>query len=285
MPGKRTYKPRTSAKVDNVLYVKVGQQVEQYLRDGWLINEIRAQVLLDIPDIADEDFKELVKRAYEHASTTVHRNREYIFKLHMDRYEKAYQRSIVMVDRDQRPLHLIKDWHIMCAKYSAAMKSLKSKEDLVGLHNKDVVIQITEQDAVMKSKPENRGKLPFDCDKLTFEEQVELLALLKQAKVSEDDGHRRLLVQKLPTTIDVGQTVAEDVIDTIYEEMPPKVVDKLQVVDTSPTPAPDDVPKKYPQEVLDRLAEGPASDMEGVKKKIDEGTKKLFEKLLKNKKG
>ncbi len=211
-------------------YKKAKDEIAVMLHKGYLINEIYAEILLDIPDMLDVDFQRMVRSAYEEIKLTIHRNREYIFKLHMDRYESTYRKVIEMIGRDQRPLTPKTDWHEMVGRYIVALKALKHKEDLLGLHNKDVVIEINENDAEIKLQGKRTGKAPFSVDRLDDGEVLELLKLLKTANVSEDDGVRRLVIKKSPLQLLTENPEEQTTVDTIYEEMPEKVVDKIQSV-------------------------------------------------------
>lgn len=273
------------SKLDTPIYQKAQEDIEKYLREGWLINEIYAEILSEIPELTEVTFANMVKKAYEQAKLTIHRNKEYIFKLHMDRYETIYKKAMEMLDSWMRPLDTKgNDWAIRVAKYGTAMKALKSKEDLLGLHNKDVVIDITEHTAFMNKKAETRGRPPFDTDSLSLEEQIELLHLLKQAKVSEDDGVRKLIVKKAPLA--VIDKIPEppkpgETIDTIYEEMPEKVVDKLQVVVQQEM---EDESNRYIVDARSQEAkDATASTKEQVTKKINSSLIDEFKNRLKQK--
>lgn len=286
-PKKKEDKQKTGpkSKFDTPEYQKALEDASSYLRQGWLHNEIYAELLSDIPDLTEVSFATLMKMAYEHAKLTIHRNKEYIFKLHMDRYETLYRKSMEMVDSYQRPLDTKgNDWAIRVAKYSTAMKALKHKEDLLGLHVKDVVIEIDEHSAVMNRKPEIKGRKPFDISKLSLQEQVELLNLLKQAKISEDDGIRRLVVKKnaLQVMDRIPEPASSGTIDTVYEEMPEKVVDKLQVV-VQQQMEEEDVNKNIIDARSQEAKEITQSTHEQVKKKINSALMEQFKNRLKQK--
>lgn len=289
VPKKKEDKKKTGtpSKLESEQYLKAQDEIAELLHKGWLVNEIYAEMLVDIPDLTELLFNKMVKAAYDKVKTTIHRNREYIFKLHMDRYETIYKKNTEMVDSWNVPLDPKKDWHIIVAKHSSALKALKAKEDLLGLHNKDVVIDITENDAVMHAKPEMRGRIPFDLEQLTFDEKVELIGLLKEAKVSEDDGVRKLIVKKTPL-----QLVVEDpnrpspslieTIDVIYEEMPAKIVDKLQVVDISEPPVPPD-PNFIDARTTQQI-EAKSITIDEARKQLHKATIEKFKEKLKAKK-
>lgn len=270
--------------INSESYVKVQKQIEQYLRKGWSVHEIYATVLIELPELSDEkgiiNFRRMVRLAYEHAKATVHRNREFVFKQHMSRYERIYCKTLEEVENlDPR-----KDWHFIISKYVSAIKALRSREDLLGLHNKDLVIEITEDDALMKAKPIVRGRLPFRTDLLSLEEMIELVSLIKAAKISEEDGVRKLVVKKYNTNLinQIPEPITDQAIDIVYEEMPAKVVDQLQAIII-----PDEQePVKHQLKIIDKTGglKSNGENLDSVKSKINANLLKQFEQVLKGKK-
>ncbi len=263
-------------------YKKAKEDIAVMLRKGYLINEIYAEILLDIEDLPDLSFQRMVRAAYDDIKVTIHRNREYIFKLHMDRYEDTFRKAIDMIGRDQRPLTPKTDWHEMVGRYIVALKALKHKEDLLGLHNKEVVVEINESEATIKMAEKSTGKTSFQVDRLSSEEALELLKLLKQAKLNEDEGVRRLVIKKSPLQLlSDNPKLEDDIVDTIYEEMPEKVVDKIQtVIETIP-------PNEADANVVD--ARSPETikrgrTLEQVQSDMKSNVLEKFKQMLKDKK-
>lgn len=264
-------------------YKAAQKEIEKMLRQGYNVYEIYASILVELPEMTNDQFRMMVRSAYEHAKVTIHRNREFVFKQHMNRYERIYQKAL----EDVENLDAKKDWAIITSKYVSAMKALKSKEDLLGLHDKNVVIEITEDEATMKLKPETRGRMPFDFEALTFEEMKELVALIKEAKISEEDGVRKLVVKKhAPNLINEIPSPVEqsNVIDVVYEEMPAKVVDQLQAITIE---AEKEQPLPEQIKVIDKrngLVQKDGQGFENVKHKINKSLAEQFEQALKGKK-
>lgn len=266
--------------INSESYLKIQKEIGLYLRQGWSVYEIYATVLLDLPELIDNDFRRMVRRAYEHAKVTVHRNREFVFKEHMGRYERIYRKAL----EETQNLDPKRDWHIITGKYISAMKALRMREDLLGLHNKDLVIEISEDEALMKAKPTTKGRLPFRTDLLSLEEMIELVALLKAAKISEEDGVRKLIVKKYaPNLINqIPEPITDQAVDTIYEEMPAKVVDQLQTIVVS-----DERDKVAEQiKIIDKTGglKPTGENFDSVKSKINANLLKQFELALKGKK-
>lgn len=225
-------------KIDTPEYQGKVEMVYEYIKQGMRSNEIYALMMVEDEKLTERAFHELLRHAYLYAENALHRDREYVFQLHMDRYERTYEKNLVMVDSWNNPLDPKKHWHIMVAKYVNALKALESKEKLVGLHDKSVSLEFTDQKVIIEEKEDDRGKIPgYDINKLSFEEQKELLALIKECRTVPIEGIQRVVIKKTVIEIntDTGDRTVEDVVETEdipYEELHDEVVSKMQVETT-----------------------------------------------------
>lgn len=221
--------------IDTPEYQAKVEQVYQYLKDGMRSNEIYAMMLVDDEKMTETSFNTLLRYAFEYGENALHKDRDYVFQLHMDRYEDIYEKSIQMVDRYNNPLDVSKHWHIMTAKYVNALNALTSKEKLIGLHDKSVSLEFNEQKAELVEEPNNRGAIGFDLEALTLSEQKELLELIKECRTVPIEGIQRVVIKK--TVIEINTETGDrnvnqevETHDIAFEEMPAPVVNKFEVI-------------------------------------------------------
>lgn len=231
-------------KEDTIEFQQKIERVYELLKEGMRGDEIHATLCVEGEDIGKQAFLELQRHAWKYAEVELHKDREYTFQLHMDRYEKIYQQSMIIEDTWHRPLDKKKDWRLITMKYINALKALVSKENLLGLHDKSLVVEFNDMKAVVATKPENRGAegIPgYDLTQLTLEEQIELLGYIKDARTVPIEGIQRVIVRKTvieinPTTGEKNKYTDEKKIDNVqtydieYEEMPKNVVEKFQEI-------------------------------------------------------
>ena len=233
--------------LDTPEYQAIIERVYELLKQGFRSNEILADLMIEDHSLTETKFSRILKHAYQYAENALHKDREYLFKLHMDRYEKIYQQCVVLHDSWHRPLDPIKDWHIIVMKYRSAMKALKSKEDLLGLHDKSVVIEFNDHTATVIEQETNRGSehvAGYDLSQLTIDELSELLALVKETRTLPLEGVQRVVVKRTQLTVDIttGDRSSEQVTDIIheinkkivFEDMPAEVVSKFQDITKNP---------------------------------------------------
>lgn len=227
------------ALIDTKEYVDKIVRIYEMLKQGIRSNEIFAVFLQEDPELGETAFLKMLKHAYEHAENELHKDRDYIFELHMSRYEDIFAKCRHMVDSWQRPLNPKKDWHVIVAKNASALKALKSKEELIGLHDKSIVLELNENKAVVVEKETLTGKIGnYDIEKLSMEEAKELLALIKEARTVPIEGVHRVIIKttKIEITEGNNRQVVQDIknIDNVethdveYEEMPAEVVSKFK---------------------------------------------------------
>jgi hypothetical protein len=259
------------------------KRTQELLFQGFNLPEIKTQ-LMSITDnkLGSTQFDEVVREAYKNLYKTIHRDREFLFQLHMNRYEDLYRRSITMTDRFGRALDATRNRDAMIYKGGIAMKILKQKEDLVGLHNNDTFIEIDNQITGVEDKETYQVRL----GKMTMEEKIELLSLIKKSRAVPIEGDRQIILKK-KTLNSNNEIVTEtskhfegDAVDIKYEEMPDMVVDKMQEVRTEKD-------EEYLESpiIIDNVDRSiRPRELGELKGAIDTTLKEKFEKLIKRKK-
>jgi hypothetical protein len=215
------------------------EKIYEYLKNGMRSNEIYAMLCVDDPTLTDIKFNELCSLAYGYAEIAFHKDREYTFQLHMERYEKLYFDSLSMENSWHQPLDPKKDWSQMLTRYGHGLQALAAKEKLLGLHDKNVVIEFNDQKAVTMEHVETRGnQLPgLNIESLSLQERIELLSLIQESRTVPIEGIQRVVIKK--TVIEMNpetggryqsqKTINVDNIQEItFEEMPPDVVSKMK---------------------------------------------------------
>jgi hypothetical protein len=273
-------------KIDTPEYQAKVEAVYDYIKKGWRSNEIYAMMLIDDETLNERGFNELLRYAYVFGENALHKDREYVFQLHMDRYEKMYEKSLLMVDSWNKPLDVRQHWHIMTAKYANALKALESKEKLIGLHDKSVSLEFNEQKAVLVEEKDDRGAIPgYDIEKLTLEEQKELLALIREARTVPLEGIQRVTIKK--TVIEINTETGErnveqdvEIHDITFEEMPAPVVNKFtEIKDPEEEPVMEIGPIMI-DHVKDQIKQ---TDVEAMKGNLNKKTIDTFREKLKQK--
>src|SRR4051812_26658550 len=72
-------------KRDTVEYQQKVERVYDYIKQGFASNEIYATLLSEDNDLGEDSFMELMKDAYYFAETSLQKDREFVFQLHMER--------------------------------------------------------------------------------------------------------------------------------------------------------------------------------------------------------
>lgn len=268
------------------------QRAYELILQGMRTEEVHAHMLVDWnEEMSVGFFKDLMAEAFRLAEIGLHKDREYTFQLHMERYEKLFEESMKMTNSWGQPLDKKKDWRIIVMKYISAMRALEAKEHLIGLHDKSMVFEFTDQRAVVIEKEDNRGTYAvpgFKLDILSVEEQVELLGYIRQARITPIEGIQRIVVKQKKIEISITEgTRTESVLtrnidqidtyvkDITFEEMPENVVKKFNnipdvVVEQDPgTVLVEDLTDgkkgKTPDEIIDSIK---TSALEKLKKKL-----------------
>jgi hypothetical protein len=298
--GKKLNKYKRNRKVDvEAIFQKEDkdivliERVYEYIKEGMRSTEILTMLSIEEESLTQTRFNEILKKAYVLAENNVHKDREYIFQLHMERYERMYQKSMIMEDFWGRPLDPKKDWAVIRARYINAAKALKNKEKLLGLHDKSVVVEFNEHKTELIEKEDNRGAIPgIDIELLTFDEQKELLVLIKEARTVPIDGIQRVTIKRTVIEInpETGQrfvqsietVIDQETKDIEFEDMPLNVVDKFKDV----TPKPSEAEPEFGTIIIDsRPKHVETRNIEEVKNQINTDVIEAFKKKLKEKRG
>ncbi len=274
-------------------YKKIVEEIYGYLKEGMRSNEIYASLILRDKDLSESKFAKLLEGALQYADIAIHRDRDYMFQLHMNRYENIYYKSVGLVDNWNRQLN--KDnhshWQTIVVKYMQALEALEHKEKLLGLHDKKVVMEFNDQGATIIDNPNMRGAteglVGYDFSKLSLEEKIELLSLVKECRTVPIDGIQRLTLKKTVIeinpdtgerkvgeeikTIDIGHEVIPNVVSRMknVKEIEPEVeIEVDPIIDSRPNPLP------APRSVGDIGKAINKAVMDEFKKKLKEGKKK-----------
>lgn len=273
-----------SRRKKNKLIVVESPKFHQYvdratelIHKGWRSNEIYADIVSVWPEHNHFYHKELMDRAYLNIRNTLHKDRQYIFQLHMTRYEDLFRQSMIMEDNANRLLDPKKDWQTIIYKLQTALKVLKNKEDLVGLHNKDVVIEIENNNTTIISE---KSEGAIQLTNLSLNEKIELLSLLRETRTIPIEGERQVIIKK--RTLDENNEIVSDkrtitATDAQYEEMPDSVVDKM--VEDFGKPKIMYIEAPLIEDYVDRSKK--PKTLKQVQESIDGNIKDKFEKLMK----
>lgn len=271
--------------IDTPEYQAKVERIYQYIKQGMRSNEIFAMMIVEDEKLTEKGFQELLRHAYSFAENSLHKDRDYVFQLHMERYEQVYEKNMVMVNSWNQPLDKRYHWAIMVAKYVNALNALISKEKLIGLHDKSVSLEFNEQQVTLTDEQTNRGSIPgYDIEKLTFDEQKELLALIKEARTAPVEGIQRVVIKK--TVIEINTETGDknvnnevETIDIGFEDMPAPVVHKFENI---PDPEDEPQPEMGPI-VIDNVPKVPAKEADDVKESINKKLIASFKEKLKEK--
>jgi hypothetical protein len=277
--------------IDTPEYQAKVERVYELLRDGMRSNEIFAMLCVEDTAMTEPKFADILTYAYDYAELCLHKDRDYVFQLHMERYEKLFNDSLQMVNMWGQPLDPVKDWHIMTVRYATALSALRNKENLIGLHDKSVSIELNEKEIEITQPEETRGnQLPgIDFGKFTLPEKVELLHLLQESRITPLEGVQKVIVKQTrieinPETLErtvtqrIGEKSAEDII---FEELPANVVSQMPV-----QPKPEDEPSlDTSPHVIDEVGDKKGVELKDVKEKIKTNLLDEFKNALKKTKG
>ena len=253
------------------------RDIYERLLEGYSRKEVHSHIIFNYPELKSARSREnAIHDAYKYAEVEAFKDKEYTFHTHIDRYDKMYKESMVMENQYGTPLDPTEDWQLMVAKYSNALKALKMKEQLLGLHDKNVSIEINNRMAtVITNTQETRGAMGgYDFSKLNLNEKIELLELVKLAR-KPVDGIFPVLIKQNEISVTIGGDLfeEEETEEVEYEELPEEVVTKFQKKQREV----DDRPE------IDKLKESALSP-DDVVAKLHQTAKEEFLKVIKNKK-
>lgn len=230
--------------IDKPEYQALVERIYYLLRDGLRSNEIFATLSVEDDAMTETKFMDLLSYAYIFAENAMLKDRELMFQTHMSRYEDIYEKSMSMqgfyrsITLDKKNP---KDISQIMTKYAQALAALKHKEELLGLHDKKVIIEFSGERALVIENDETRGNdgVPgYNMDNLSLDEKIELLSLIKEIRTIPIEGIQRVVVKKTKIEIDLisgDRRLVQEVRnvdkvethDVTYEDMPPDVVSKF----------------------------------------------------------
>lgn len=251
------------------------RDIYERLLEGYSRKEVHSHIIFNYPELKSARSREnAIHDAYKYAEVEAFKDKEYTFHTHIDRYDKMYKESMVMESYNGTPLDPVEDWQLIVAKYSSALKALKMKEQLLGLHDKNISIEINNRVAtVINNTQETRGAIGgYDFSKLTLNEKIELLELIKLSRKALD-GIFPVLIKENEVVVTINDEVIQETEDVEYEELPEEVVTKFQKKS----------PKLDSRPEIDKLKENALSP-DDVLAKLHQTAKEEFLKVIKNKK-
>lgn len=229
---------------DTIEYQTQVKRIFEYIREGLQPGEIQATLLIEDNELSPKQFQERLADAYKLAELAIYKDREYTFQLHMERYEKLWNECIKLQHDNGVPLDPWKDKGFMNQRLIEALQQLQAKEKLIGLHDKSMILEVSQTSATVIEAESHRGNnLPgYDLDKMKLEDQIELLTLIREARTVPIEGIQRVVIKKTVIEIKEGErseyqqvTNIDDVHkvkthDIEFEEMPNDVVGQFQQI-------------------------------------------------------
>jgi len=279
---------------DTPEHYALAERVYHLIKDGLRTNEIFATLCVEDEQMTETKFMKLCVDAYKFFENSLLKDREYAFQTHMSRYEDIYQKCMAMegfwhgMELDKKNP---KDIQQIMTKYMHAIKALQYKEELLGLHDKKVVLEFNDDTAtiVRNERDIYRGIPGYNLDNLSLEEKVEMLKLIQEARTVPINGIQRVIIKQKKIEIDIesgNRKIVEEIkktdktktIDIEYEEMPLEVVGKFK--DITPYP---EVIKEDPKFIDNRPKEIEQKTEQQLKDKLQENMmNKLRDKLKKH---
>lgn len=235
-------------KVETPEYYNLVKRVYQLLKEGLRTNEVFATLCVEDDAMTETKFIDLARDAYRYAENETLKERETVWQTHMARYENVYEKAMGMrsyyrdIPLDKNNPKDIEQIRVKCTQ---ALAALQYKEELVGLHDKKVILEFKDGEATIieNEKDSGHGIPGYNLDNLSLDEQIELLAYIKEARIVPITGIQRVVIKTRKIEIDLqsgNRHLIEEVqkIDKLnvrdveFEEMPPEVISKFQ--DTTP---------------------------------------------------
>jgi len=186
--------------VDDPVYQKHIEFIYEEMKRGRSLQQVHADLIIRDEYFTDKKaFAEALASAHKFGEAEMLKDREYTFLLHMEKYESIFQDSMYLKNEEGFPLDKKneQDQKVIVTKMRDAMKALKSKEDLLGLHDKHTVIEITNQHAVVVNNSmsgQSSGLAGHDFDKLSIEELDEFCKLIEESRTVPIEGVQRLTI-------------------------------------------------------------------------------------------
>ena len=195
-------------------------QTIDWMREGWstewCTQKLRSTINAKTGRVYAPRFVENIITAANQLLNLYYRSQIYkVEKVHIARYNK------IIVDKLNRDYqsefaHLIceKPWvveQIEQVDLMDVLQALKQKETLLGMHRKTFKLTINNQNNIYVTQKKAPPKPKIDITKLSFDEQVELLALIEITNKTDDELHGVILATpKASDTIDIEAEIIEN---------------------------------------------------------------------------
>lgn len=287
-----------TVKREDPKYLEIVERTYEYLKSGLRSNEILATLMVEDSELTEKRFMGILKDAYRFAENALHKDREYLFQLHMQRYEDIFKQSMSRENAWHRPLDSKNpdDWKLIIIRLTTAMKALKAKEDLLGLHDKSMVIEFNEHKATVIRQERVITHLNnvggHDFEMLSTDELIELLSYIKKIRTVPLEGIQRVSVKQFKIEIgengerkELDKVINIDnlqAIEIVYEDMPENVVDKFEEIrepEQPERPKEPNVIDAVPKEFRNK----PVVSENDIKQKLQNNLLEQMREKLKNK--
>lgn len=235
-------------------------EVIQLYKDGYRRTEI-----LDIyieKGYSSDYITAVLDKAGQKITADFESEKSYLIGLHIKRYDENYNSHMANAEMLIGPKMKWK----RVDHYVLAMNSLVAKETLLGLHTKKYNIQLN------NFMNKDRGDLAlqgYGFENLTTEELIELLALMKVARVEEDGMQEIELFNE--SMMQASKAIEE--IEEVIEDIEHEEISPLSSVTHT-----DD----YHEKIVEKR-ERQGNTIDTVEEKIRDSNKSAFELMLKKK--
>lgn len=172
-------------------------------------------------EIHPKNARNYLTEVYKLAEANAHKEKDFVFSVHMERYEKIYASAIWRINAMVPPEP--DQYKALTFAFREAMQALQAKEKLLGLHSKLVRIEVTNTVATIEMEQVKGPIKGYDYKKLSIEELMEMSILFEKGRLASVDG---ILPVRYKTYegFDFEEAVVVEVED---DQLPEKVTDKF----------------------------------------------------------
>ena len=194
------------------------------LKDGFTSNDVITHYREETR-MTENAISTYMAEAMKLGEILAQKDKDYIFGLHMTRYEKTYKKELEQAEKID--LNDPNNWNWFIQKMKNCLSVLRAKEKLLGLHNKSVNIQFNNNVAHIEDTAQDQGsKLKgISIGRLTVDELIELRNLIEVARIKRIDGVFPTIIKEEGPAYEV--VTAEEDVDTL--KLPENVVYKMQI--------------------------------------------------------
>ena len=212
--------------------------------------------------VAQRTAERYILVAYETLKIEANKEKAHAFAVHLGRYEKIYKTSrdkfieIAKSEDEEEDDEEVKwnpSWKALANLQMTMIQALKYREDLIGLHDKKLNIQINNNVAKIYDKKTAKSATSFDTSKLTFKEKLELRELLEESRLSTIEGVFPVILvdhSKYTEEVDAEFTLVKD--NKGGEPLPEDVISKMKDISV-PEKKVTVIPKLTIQDVKNKL--------------------------------